>query len=72
MLLHALHSPISMIFLPYDPILSALLWFGSLLVWIVSSDNRFEWLEGSFLLFYIVFAAGMYAIQVNQKWYQGW
>ncbi|KAJ7870059.1 hypothetical protein B0H14DRAFT_3861027 [Mycena olivaceomarginata] len=45
----------------------------SVLVWIVSSDNRFEWLEGSLLvLFYIVFGAGMYAVPVKEKWYQGW
>jgi hypothetical protein len=41
MLLHAIHSPIPMLFLPYDPILNAILWISSVLVWIVSSDNRF-------------------------------
>ncbi|KAJ7853170.1 hypothetical protein B0H14DRAFT_2758837 [Mycena olivaceomarginata] len=73
MLLHAIHSPIPMLFLPYDPILNGILWISSVLVWIVSSDNRFEWLEGSLLvLFYIVFGAGMYAVPVKEKWYQGW
>ncbi|KAJ7815233.1 hypothetical protein B0H14DRAFT_3149167 [Mycena olivaceomarginata] len=73
MLLHAIHSPIPMLFLPYDPILNAILWISSVLVWTVSSDNRFEWPEGSLLvLFYIVFGAGMYAVPVKEKWYQGW
>ncbi|KAJ7809339.1 hypothetical protein B0H14DRAFT_2867317 [Mycena olivaceomarginata] len=58
-----------MLFLPYDPILNGILWISSVLVWIVSSDNRF----GSLLvLFYIVFGAGMYAVPVKEKWYQGW
>ncbi|KAJ7892353.1 hypothetical protein B0H14DRAFT_2687175 [Mycena olivaceomarginata] len=62
-----------MLFLPYDPILNAILWISYVLVWIVSSDNRFEWLEGSLLtLFYIVFGAGMYAVPVRENWYQGW
>ncbi|KAJ7899573.1 hypothetical protein B0H14DRAFT_3852838 [Mycena olivaceomarginata] len=73
MLLHAIHSPIPMLFLPYDPVLNGILWISSVLVWIVSSDNRFEWLEGSLIvLFYIVFGAGMYAVPVKEKWYQGW
>ncbi|KAJ7788670.1 hypothetical protein B0H14DRAFT_2947532 [Mycena olivaceomarginata] len=73
MLLHAIHSPIPMLFLPYDPILNGILWISSVLVWIVSSDTRFEWLEGSLLvLLYIVFGAGMYAVPVKEKWYQGW
>ncbi|KAJ7903019.1 hypothetical protein B0H13DRAFT_2335373 [Mycena leptocephala] len=73
MLLHAIHSPIPMLFLPYDPILNAILWISSVLVWIVSSDNRFDWLEGNLLvLFYMVFGAGMYAVPVQEKWYQGW